>query len=160
MNFKNFLLNCIFTPKQVDVIWQALIYSEYKYRQHNDVDGAVKVQKVIEEVKHIFGCVKKSYTEEDVKAIVKNVLKEAHDEAEKLTAQAFKNGVKLGRNIDKSSECEVIDKAKCEKCEHHDTCVVYEAICDVEKDEAQNVEGEDVQATTGDATASDGEAKE
>lgn len=90
---KKFLLRLLFSKKQRQIIWKALLYSEYVYRKRGNVDYAAVVQTVINETEKSFNCVKSNYTKEEVDYIVSNVIKETKMESEKLLKEAYKKGV-------------------------------------------------------------------
>lgn len=93
MNLKKKILNHIFTESQKAIIWKALLYSEMKYRNHGNVDGAARVQSVINETEHIFGYTDVVYTHADVTNIVGNILSEEKEKA----AQAYKKGREVAK---------------------------------------------------------------
>lgn len=93
MNLKKKILNRIFTESQKAVIWKALLYSEMKYRNHGDVDGAARVQSVINDTEHIFGYTDTIYTHADVTNIVGNILDEERAKQEK----AYKKGQEVAK---------------------------------------------------------------
>ena len=51
---KRLAVKAIFSKEQRAVIAQSIAYSEHKYRQHGDVDGAIKVGIVRKEVEKAF----------------------------------------------------------------------------------------------------------
>lgn len=51
---KRLAVKAIFSKEQRSVIAQSIAYSEHKYRQHGDVDGAIKVGIVRKEVEKAF----------------------------------------------------------------------------------------------------------
>lgn len=91
---KKLLMSLLFSRKQREVIWQALLFSEHTYRRRGDVDNAANVQMVINETQDKFGIIKKSYTLSEVNDIIARVIKQTKEEAEEKLAQAFNNGVK------------------------------------------------------------------
>lgn len=91
---KKLLMSLLFSRKQREVIWQALLFSEHTYRRRGDVDNAANVQMVINETQDKFGIIKKIYTLSEVNDIIARVIKQTKEEAEEKLAQAFNNGVK------------------------------------------------------------------
>lgn len=91
---KKLLMSLLFSKKQREVIWQALLFSEHTYRRRGDVDNAANVQIVINETQDKFAIIKKSYTLSEVNDIIARVIKQTKEEAEEKLAQAFNNGVK------------------------------------------------------------------
>lgn len=91
---KKLLMSLLFSKKQREVIWQALLFSEHTYRRRGDVDNAANVQIVINETQDKFAIIKKSYTLSEVNDIIARVIKQTKEENEDKLAQAFNNGVK------------------------------------------------------------------
>lgn len=90
---KKFLLKLLLNKKQREIIWQAMIFSEYTYRRRGNVDGAAVVQTVINETQSAFDVVKSNYTKEEVDYIVAQVIKDTKSESEKTIKDAYKKGV-------------------------------------------------------------------
>lgn len=90
---KKFLLKLLLNKKQREIIWQAMIFSEYTYRRRGNVDGAAVVQTVINETQSAFGVVKDTYSKEEVDYIVSKVIKDTRAESEKQIKDAFRSGV-------------------------------------------------------------------
>lgn len=90
---KKFLLKLLLNKKQREIIWQAMIFSEYTYRRRGNVDGAAVVQTVINETQSAFDVVKSNYTKEEVDYIVAQVIKDTKAESEKTIKDAYKKGV-------------------------------------------------------------------
>ncbi len=68
--FKKLALRVAFNRAQRVIIWQALIYSEHKYRQHGNANRAIAVGAIIAQVKEIFGV---RLTQEEINAVYKAV---------------------------------------------------------------------------------------
>lgn len=90
---KKFLLKLLFNKKQRNIIWQAMIFSEYTYRIRSNVDAAAVVQTVINETQSTFGVVKNTYNKEEVDYIVSQVIKDTKVESEKAIKDAYRKGV-------------------------------------------------------------------
>lgn len=90
---KKFLLKLLLNKKQREIIWQAMIFSEYTYRRRGNVDGAAVVQTVINETQTAFDVVKSNYSKEEVDYIVAQVIKDTRAEYEKTIKDAYKKGV-------------------------------------------------------------------
>ena len=90
---KKFLLKLLLNKKQREIIWQAMIFSEYTYRRRGNVDGAAVVQTVINETQSAFDIVKSNYSKEEVDYIVAQVIKDTKAESEKTIKDAYKKGV-------------------------------------------------------------------
>ena len=90
---KKFLLKLLLNKKQREIIWQAMIFSEYTYRRRGNVDGAAVVQTVINETQSAFDVAKSNYSKEEVDYIVAQVIKNTKAESEKTIKDAYKKGV-------------------------------------------------------------------
>lgn len=139
---KKFLIKLLFNKRQRMTIWHALVYSAYKYRKHGNVDAAVKVQIVVEEVQNKLGIVPTTFTKDEVDKIINDVM----NGAKTMEQNAYKAGVKQGikqANVNENKNKpvvsmigvgSVVDLNKCEKCESKDGCIVYNSIKEVEND--------------------------
>ena len=86
-------MKLLLNKKQREIIWQAMIFSEYTYRRRGNVDGAAVVQTVINETQTAFDVVKSNYSKEEVDYIVAQVIKDTRAESEKNIKDAYKKGV-------------------------------------------------------------------
>ena len=86
-------MKLLLNKKQREIIWQAMIFSEYTYRRRGNVDGAAVVQTVINETQTVFDVVKSNYSKEEVDYIVAQVIKDTKAESEKTIKDAYKKGV-------------------------------------------------------------------
>lgn len=141
---KRLAVKAIFSKEQRAVIAQSIAYSEHKYRQHGDVDGAIKVGIVRKEVEKAF-VVKnnRKYSAKEVAMIVERHV----DAAIRATIDAF---AEKKRQAEASKDCStgtlavgtVVTRDKCgiydilfkekeeseapdcgnENCEKRDTC--------------------------------------
>lgn len=137
---KKFLIKLLFNKRQRIIMWHALVYSAYKYRKHGNVDAAVKVQMVMDEVQNKLGIVPTTFTKDEVDKIVNSVM----NDAKKMEQNAYKAGVKQGikqANENKNKPVvsmigvgSVVDLNNCENCESKDSCIVYNSIKEVEND--------------------------
>lgn len=139
---KKFLIKLLFNKRQRMTMWHALVYSAYKYRKHGNVDAAVKVQMVMDEVQNKLGIVPTTFTKDEVDKIVNGVM----NDAKKMEQNAYKAGVKQGikqANVNENKNKpvvfmigvgSVVDLNKCEKCESKDGCIIYNSIKEVEND--------------------------
>ena len=88
---KKILFNLLFTKKQKEVIFKAIVYSEYKYRQRGNVDMAVNVHIVFDELSPFLG-LKQTYTREEVDAIVDRLMYERSANESKNLKDAYNKG--------------------------------------------------------------------
>lgn len=151
MKFKTLLTKLLFNKKQRNTIWRALVFSEYKYRQRGNVDAAVAVQMVMNEVEVKLGIVPQTFTKSEVDRIVNTIIsdskkehqsaylagiqagkRQAHEEMESLSVipAEVRTGLAVGT---------IVDPEKCKACEHKESCVVGSAVIDAEanNEEAQ-----------------------
>ena len=135
---KRLALKAIFTKEQRAVIWNALQYSFYRYDKRGDTKRAIRVGKVIDSVDSVFHDNCKKYSEREVANIIDDTIK------------AVCEVLKERKAAKKSGECvevrlmpgAVLDREKCEKCEHKDKCQVRHFVFDEEKEPASTPEGE------------------
>lgn len=88
---KKILFNLLLTKKQKEVIFKAIVYSEYKYRQRGNVDMAVNVHVVFDELSPFLG-LKQTYTREEVDAIVDRLMDERNANESKNLKDAYNKG--------------------------------------------------------------------
>lgn len=172
---KRFIFNCLFNKRQRNVIWQAVLYSEYTYKRRNNAEGVARVRQVINEVAKIAATKQRTYLESQVNEIVQAQVNAALKGAEEKMAAAYKEGKAAGIKAaidemkhyvkeelkkfdttptDVNDEGEVhfikgmkIDREKCQKCKHADECFVKAAIDEIEADEAEGAETKEKDAT-------------
>lgn len=137
MKIKNLLVKILLNKRQREVIYKALVFSAYKYRKHGNVDKAVSVQTVINEVSGKLGIVPETFTKDEVDNIVNNIFSNCH----KQNQNAFFAGIQEGkkRAFKEFSENKsglavgaVIDFNKCNNCDHKETCFIKQAIAEAE----------------------------
>ena len=88
---KKILFNLLLTEKQKEVIFKAIVYSEYKYRQRGNVNMAVNVHIVFDELSPFLG-LKQTYTREEVDAIVDRLMDERNANESKNLKDAYNKG--------------------------------------------------------------------
>lgn len=88
---KKILFNLLLTEKQKEVIFKAIVYSEYKYRQRGNVNMAVNVHIVFDELSPFLG-LKQTYTREEVDAIVDRLMDERSANESKNLKDAYNKG--------------------------------------------------------------------
>ena len=88
---KKILFNLLLTEKQKEVIFKAIGYSEYKYRQRGNVNTAVNVHIVFDELSPFLG-LKQTYTREEVDAIVDRLMDERSANESKNLKDAYNKG--------------------------------------------------------------------
>lgn len=88
---KKILFNLLLTKKQKEVLFKAIVYSEYKYRQRGNVDMAVNVHIVFDELSPFLG-LKQTYTREEADAIVDRLMDERSANESKNLKDAYNKG--------------------------------------------------------------------
>lgn len=138
---KRLALRALLSKEQRAVILNSVAYSEHKYRVHGDVDGAIRVGIIRKELEHVISVPEPKFTKTQVDRIVKAVL---CDFADWLHKKEGKMCVAVGT---------VVEREKCDKCEHHDECEVRKALFNDADDKGNGTEGEDTaNAQENDAT--------
>jgi hypothetical protein len=127
---KRLAVKAIFSKEQRAVIAQSIAYSEHKYRQHGDVDGAIKVGIVRKAVEKAF-VVKnnRKYSAKEVAIIVEHHV----DAAIQATIDMFNE---KKRQAEANKDCStgtlavgtVVTREKCDACEHKDECGIYDIL--------------------------------
>lgn len=135
---KRLALKAIFTKEQRAVIWNALQYSFYRYDKRGDTKRAIRVGKVIDSVDSVFYDNRKKYSEREVANIIDDTIK-AVCEVLKERKAAKKDGGCVEVHLMPGA---VLDREKCEKCEHKDKCQVRRFVFDEEKEQENTPEGE------------------
>ena len=137
---KKLLVKAIFNERQRNTIMRAIEYSEYKYKQHCKVDQAVRVGVVKEEVKDIFSvkpAAPKTYSETEVNNIASGAILHTLDSITTMFKNILKqHGVK-GVHVELKPGM-VLDRAKCEACEHKDECELKKQVFDEEESGDEN----------------------
>lgn len=138
---KRLALRALLSKEQRVVILNSVAYSEHKYRVHGDVDGAIRVGIIRKELEHVILVPEPKFTKTQVDRIVRAVL---CDFADWLRKKERKTCVAVGT---------VVEKEKCDKCEHRDECEVRKALFNDADDKGNGTEGEDTaNAQKNDAT--------
>ena len=154
MGIKRFIFNRLFNKRQRRIIWQALLYSEYRYERRGNVDAAARVKTVINETIKVAGVKQEKFYESEVAEIVKREVTAVAEDAKKKIENAYNEGKKAGitqviSEIEKKAGQEKqddvkkivvslfkpieIDLEKCEDCEHKDDCAVKSAMENAER---------------------------
>lgn len=128
---KRLALRALLSKEQRAVILNSVAYSEYKYRVHGDVDGAVRVGIIRKELERIISVPEPKFTKKQVDRIVREVL---CDFVDWLRKKGSKTCIAVGT---------VVEKEKCDKCEHRDECEVRKALFNDADDKGNGTESED-----------------
>ncbi len=138
---KRLALRALLSKEQRAVILNSVAYSEHKYRVHGDVDGAIRVGIIRKELECVISIPEPKFTKTQVDRIVRAVL---CDFADWLRKKESKTCVAVGT---------VVEKEKCDKCEHRDECEVRKSLFNDADDKGNGTEGEDTaNAQKNDAT--------
>ena len=128
---KRLALRALLSKEQRAVILNSVAYSEHKYRVHGDVDGAIRVGIIRKELEHVILVPEPKFTKTQVDRIVRAVL---CDFADWLRKKESKTCVAVGT---------VVEKKKCDKCEHRDECEVRKALFNDADNKGNGTESED-----------------
>lgn len=158
MWIKRFIYNRLFNKRQREAIWKAVLYSEYKYKQRGNVNGAAAVRTVINEVYKTAATKQPMFSASQVHEIVQAEVAAARSDMDDKMKNAYVAGRKEGfkqalsqadKLIDEkmadyfgkkeSGDCRKgrlregveIDLEKCEKCSHKDDCFIRAAILEI-----------------------------
>lgn len=155
MNIKRFIFNRLFNERQRRVIWDAVLFSEHTYKRRGNVDGAARVRTVINEVANTAATKQRTFLESQVLDIVNSEVEAAIENERKTLKQklnkAYRRGIsdaekKMMEELEKVQQKSIlvkggtIDRERCDTCEIKDTCIVRQAIDEVEQEEAESVE--------------------
>lgn len=122
---KRFAVKAIFSKEQRAIIAQSIAYSEHKYRQHGDVDGAIKVGIVRKAVEKAFVVKnKRKYSAKEVAKIVEHHV----DAAIRATIDLFNEKRQANKDCSTGTLAvgTVVTREKCDACEHKDECGIYD----------------------------------
>lgn len=89
---KNICLRVALNREQRLVIWNALQYSDYKYRQNGNIDRAVVTSTVIAQTEKRFGVSSKKYTKEEVNAMLNEVACRIKEDRQTELDEAYQAG--------------------------------------------------------------------
>jgi hypothetical protein len=89
---KNICLRIAVNREQRLVIWNALQYSDYKYRQNGNIDRAVVTSTVIAQTEKRFGVSGKKYTKEEVNAMLNEVARRIKEDRKTELDDAYHAG--------------------------------------------------------------------
>lgn len=147
---KRLAVKAIFSKEQRAVIAQSIAYSEHKYRQHGDVDGAIKVGIVRKAVEKAF-VVKnnRKYSAKEVAMIVERYV----EATVRATIDMF---TEKKRQDEANKDCStgtlavgtVVTREKCDACGHNDECGIH-GILFKGKEEPEAPEGTEEKAPEG-----------
>lgn len=128
---KTIALRIALNRKQRLVIWNALQYSDHKYREHGDIDRAVVTTATAAEVERAFGIARHRFTEKEVSAIVDDALKRSGEIAKRIADEAYERGkretlaniahlvVVGGKGLKVGDIVEVVEEAPAEEEQEH-----------------------------------------
>lgn len=89
---KNICLRVALNREQRLVIWNALQYSDYKYRQNGNIDRAVVTSMVIAQTEKRFGVSSKKYTKEEINAMLNEVARRIKEDRQTELDDAYQAG--------------------------------------------------------------------
>lgn len=89
---KNICLRIALTKEQRVVIWNALAYSDHKYREHGNIDRAVVTTDVMNKVEKAFGVTGKKFTKEEVTAMLEDFARKVKEQRTEELEDAYQSG--------------------------------------------------------------------
>lgn len=124
-SIKRVILSLLLSKNERVMIWNSLWFSNHTYRRRGNVDGAVAVQIVMNELENVLGVTKQKFTNEEVQKIVNDVIEEAVKKSgsiiSKVAEEHFQKGIKAAEQMiaDSAVDIEfnqemVIDREECE----------------------------------------------
>lgn len=131
---KRLALKAIFTKEQRAVIWNALQYSFYRYDKSGNTKRAIRVGKVIDSVDSVFHDNRKKYSEREVANIVKGTIDYTIKTVSEVLNEHKAEKKDVGCVEVHLMPGAVLDREKCEKCEHKDKCQVRRFVFDEEQE--------------------------
>lgn len=131
---KRLALKAIFTKEQRVVIWNALQYSFYRYDKSGNTKRAIRVGKVIDSVDSVFHDNRKKYSEREVADIVKGTIDYTIKTVSEVLNEHKAEKKDVGCVEVHLMPGAVLDREKCEKCEHKDKCQVRHLVFDEEQE--------------------------
>lgn len=155
---KKLLVKAIFNERQRNTIMHAIEYSEYKYKKHGKVDQAVRVGVVKEEVKDIFSvkpATPKIYSETEVNNVVSGAILHTLDSVTTVFKNILKQRGVEGVYVELKPGV-VLDRAKCEACEHKDECELKKQVFDEEESGDENETAKEPEETAEAETTGEG----
>ena len=115
--FQEKLFKKFVNKRQRSIIFDALQYSQYRYKIRGNIDAAVNVGVVIDELKNVLvdNINQKIYTQDEVDKISENLVKET-----------VAKTISSIQNITNDNKVHVlkVDLEKCKSCEHGKDCII------------------------------------
>lgn len=165
MNFKRFIINRVLSKRQREILWAALLFSAHTYKRRGNMDGFAVVSRVIEELKTIMGFEERTWTKEEVEALIEESSEVISRKVNQIAKESYDKGVRAGRSeaaLERISEenalgelltvglamgivpkrTEEFSKEKCESCESKEECDLYNAVLKEQFEEDEREEAE------------------
>lgn len=141
---KRVILSLLLSKNERVTIWNSLWFSNHTYRRRGNVDGAVAVQIVMNNLEHVLGVTKQKFTHEEVQKIVNDTIEEAVKKSgsiiSKVAEEHFQKGLRAAEQMIADSAVDVefhqgmvIDREECESCEEKRKCIVYKLVFGAEE---------------------------
>ena len=141
---KRVILSLLLSKNERVTIWNSLQFSNHTYRRRGNVDGAVAVQIVMNNLEHVLGVTKQKFTHEEVQKIVNDTIEEAVKKSgsiiSKVAEEHFQKGLRAAEQMIADSAVDVefhqgmvIDREECESCEEKRKCIVYKLVFGAEE---------------------------
>ena len=143
-SIKRVILSLLLSKNERVMLWNSLWFSNHTYRRRGNVDGAVAVQIVMNNLEHVLGVTKQKFTHEEVQKIVNDAIEEAVKKSgsiiSKVAEEHFQKGLRAAEQMIADSAVDVefnqemiIDREECESCEEKRKCIVYKLVFGAEE---------------------------
>lgn len=98
MKIRRFILNRILNARQREIIWAALLFSAHTYKRRGNMEGFAAVTRVLDETYPIIGVEERTWTREEVEALIEKSSEHISQKINEIAQDAFKKGVHAGRS--------------------------------------------------------------
>nr|DAP89517.1 MAG TPA: hypothetical protein [Caudoviricetes sp.] len=98
MKIRRFILNRILNARQREMIWAALLFSAHTYKRRGNMEGFAAVTRVLDETQPILGVKERTWTREEVEALIEESSEHISRKINEIAQDAYKKGVHAGRS--------------------------------------------------------------
>lgn len=98
MKIRRFILNSILNARQREIIWAALLFSAHTYKRRGNMEGFSAVTRVLDETQPILGVEERTWTREEVEALIEESSEHISRKINKIANDAYKKGAHAGRS--------------------------------------------------------------
>lgn len=98
MKIRRFILNRILNARQREIVWAALLFSAHTYKRRGNMEGFSAVTRVLDETQLILGVEERTWTREEVEALIEESSEHISRKINQIANDAYKKGVHAGRS--------------------------------------------------------------